>query len=53
MGICRSQIEGNDVDAVILGCTEPPLVLTADGLTVPLIDTTRCHAAAIFSQAHR
>jgi aspartate racemase len=49
--ICRSQIEGNGVDAVILGCTELPLVLTADDLPVPLIDTTRCHAEAIFAQA--
>jgi aspartate racemase len=51
VGICRRQIEANGVDAVILGCTELPLVLTADDLPVPLIDTTRCHAEAIFAQA--
>lgn len=52
-GLCRRQIEGNGVDTVILGCTELPLDLTADDLPVPLIDTTRCHAEAIFEQAQR
>ncbi len=51
VGICRRQIESNMVDAVILGCTEIPLVLTADDLPVPLLDTARCHAEAIFARA--
>jgi aspartate racemase len=49
--ICRRRIDRNDVDAVILGCTEIPLVLTTDDLPVPLIDSARCHAEALFSRA--
>ena len=51
VGLCRRQIEGDGVDAVILGCTVLPLVLAADDYPVPLIDTTRCHTEAIFEQA--
>jgi aspartate racemase len=51
LGICHRQIEGNGVDAIILGCTEIPLVLTAGDLPVPLIDTARCHAEALFTWA--
>ena len=39
------------VDGIILGCTEIPMVLTADDCPVPLVDTARCHAEAIFSAA--
>lgn len=49
--ICRAQIAANDIDAVILGCTEIPLVLKPDDFPVPLIDTARCHAEALFSHA--
>ena len=49
--ICRRQIESHGVEAVILGCTEIPLVLSADDLPVPLIDTARCHAETIFARA--
>lgn len=48
---CHRQIEGNGVDTVILGCTELPLVLTADDLPAPLIDTARCHAEALVARA--
>ncbi len=51
LNICRRHLDGNGVDAVILGCTEIPLVLTADDLPVPLIDTARCHAEALFAHA--
>ena len=49
--ICRHHIEAGGVDAVILACTEIPLVLTAYDLSVPLVDTARCHAEAIFARA--
>ena len=51
LGICRSRLERDDIDAVILGCTEIPLVLQPDDLSIPLIDTARCHAEALFSAA--
>lgn len=49
--LCRRRIEGEDVDAVILGCTEIPLVIKPGDLPVPLIDTARCHAETIFTAA--
>lgn len=49
--ICRRHLNGNGVDAVILGCTEIPLVLTPVDFPVPLIDTARCHAEALFAHA--
>jgi len=51
LNICHRHLDSNGVDAVILGCTEIPLVLTADDLPVPLIDTARCHAEALFAHA--
>ena len=49
--ICSRQIEDNGVETVILGCTELPLVLADDDLPVPLVDTARCHAEALFARA--
>lgn len=49
--ICRRQVEEGEVEAVILGCTEIPMVLTADDCPVPPIDTARCHADALFAHA--
>ena len=49
--ICHRQIEDNGVEAVILGCTEIPMVISADDYPVPLIDTARCHAEALFAHA--
>jgi aspartate racemase len=49
--ICRRHLERGDIDAVILGCTEIPLVLAEGDLPVPLIDTARVHARAIFDAA--
>jgi aspartate racemase len=31
---------------IILGCTEPGILITAEGSPVPLIDTTVVHAQA-------
>lgn len=49
--ICRRRVENDGVDAVILACTEIPLVLKVDDLLVPLIDTAQCHAEALFLTA--
>ena len=46
--ICRRQIVDNSVDAIILGCTEIPLVLSSDDFQMPVVDTAQCHAEAIF-----
>jgi aspartate racemase len=49
--MCRHHIDVDAVDAVILACTEIPLVLAAEDLPVPLVDTARCHAEALFTYA--
>jgi aspartate racemase len=51
LAICQRHIERDGVDAVILGCTEIPLLIKPTDLPVPLIDTTHAHAAAIFAAA--
>ena len=38
-------------EAVILGCTELPLIISPDESPLPLIDTTRIHAAAAVESA--
>jgi aspartate racemase len=42
---------GRSSDALILGCTELPLVLTSDNCSVPLVDTTRLLAHAALTAA--
>jgi aspartate racemase len=49
--ICGRHLREDSVDAIVLGCTEIPLVLRGDDVPVPLIDTARCHAEAIFDLA--
>ncbi|MFC2152772.1 aspartate/glutamate racemase family protein [Bacteroidota bacterium] len=44
-------IHKNDVDAVILGCTELSLLITNRDTNVPLIDTTDVHAEATLNYA--
>ena len=36
----------DQADGVILGCTELPMILSQDDLTLPVFDTTALHAAA-------
>jgi aspartate racemase len=40
-----------DAEAVVLGCTEIGLLLSADDVDVPLVDTARVHAAAAVDYA--
>lgn len=47
---CRKHI-GSGVDAVILGCTEIPMVLKDGDLDVAILNTTMIHAEAIFDLA--
>jgi aspartate racemase len=35
-----------EAECVILGCTEIPLIISQSDLTIPVLDTTRIHAAA-------
>jgi len=51
LDICARHIETDGVDSVILGCTEIPLVISSDDLSVEVLDTTRIHVAAILAAA--
>jgi aspartate racemase len=50
LGIARRLVD-DGADAVILGCTELPLLVEEDDLSVPILDTTRLHANAAFEAA--
>ncbi|MFE8117316.1 aspartate/glutamate racemase family protein [Brenneria goodwinii] len=41
-----TQLERQGAEGIILGCTEIPLLLSADDANVPLFDTTTLHAIA-------
>jgi len=47
--ICRKHIESDHIDSVILGCTELPLVISNDDLSIQVLDTTKIHTAAILA----
>jgi len=38
------------VDAVLLGCTELPLIIKAEDIHVPIISTTEVHIDAIYTK---
>jgi len=46
-----SRLVQEGADAVILGCTELPLLLGQDGFSVPVLDTTTLHADAALEAA--
>lgn len=43
-------IETEHIDAVILGCTELPIMINQKDLSLPVIDTTAVHIAAIVNE---
>jgi aspartate racemase len=49
--ICAKHIESDGIDSVILGCTELPLVISSDDLSIEVLDTTEIHVAAILAAA--
>ena len=51
LDICARHIETDGIDSVILGCTEIPLVISRDDLSVDVLDTTSIHVAAILAAA--
>ncbi len=51
--IARRLIREEEADAVILGCTELPLLVEADDLPVPVLDTAVLHADAALEEALR
>ena len=51
LDICAKHIEEDRIDSVILGCTEIPLVISSEDLSIEVLDTTRIHVAAILEAA--
>jgi aspartate racemase len=47
--ICAKHIEEDGIDSVILGCTELPLVISSDDLSIHVLDTTEIHVGAILA----
>ncbi len=50
-GIVEEMKEEEDIDAVVLGCTELPLYLTENYLNTPVLDTTKLHAKKAFEKS--
>jgi len=48
-----SHLSENGCDAVVMGCTEIPLILSQDDVEVPLLDSTRLLAKAAVAEALR
>ena len=49
--ICARHTDSDGIDSVILGCTELPLVISSDDLSIQVLDTTKIHVAAILAAA--
>ncbi len=47
LAIIEQMVAREGVEAIILGCTELPLVLSQNDTTLPLLNTTELHVAAI------
>jgi len=47
LSIVKKMIDNHFIDALILGCTELPLILTKDEFGIPFLNTTAIHAESI------
>jgi aspartate racemase len=51
LGVVRRLIDRHGIEALILGCTELPLILTKDEFGIPFLNTTAIHVEAIVMHA--
>ena len=51
LGVVERMIRRDGIDAVVLGCTELPLILTKDEFGIPFLNTTAVHVDAIVRTA--
>ena len=51
ISLAEKYIKENDADALLLGCTEMPLMIKEGDVSVPVINTTQIHIQAIFEMA--
>jgi len=49
--ITRTMVDREGIEALVLGCTELPLILSEEAAGIPLLDTTRIHAEAALNFA--
>jgi aspartate racemase len=49
LSIAKKMIDRHFIDALILGCTELPLILNKDEFGIPFLNTTAIHAESIVS----
>lgn len=47
LGIVKKMVDNNSIDSLILGCTELPMILTKDELSIPFLNTTAIHIESI------
>ncbi|MGB7055528.1 MAG: amino acid racemase [bacterium] len=47
LAIIKRMVENYRIEAVILGCTELPLILTSDAFGIPFLNTTKIHAESV------
>lgn len=50
LNIAKKEIDHHKADALVLGCTELPLMIKQDDITTPLINTTQIHIDAIIRE---
>lgn len=50
VAIIEQMVARDGIEAIILGCTELPLILSQDDTPLPLLNTTELHVAAICQQ---
>jgi aspartate racemase len=53
LAIVKKMIERHSIDALILGCTELPLILNKDKFGIPFLNTTAIHAKSIVNYCIR
>jgi len=53
LSIVQRLLDTNDIEGVILGCTELPLILTQDYFEIPFINTTKVHVESIIRYCSR
>jgi len=49
--ITRTMADREGIEALVLGCTELPLILSEEAVGIPILDTTRIHAEAALNLA--
>ena len=47
LAVAKRMLDRHGIEALILGCTELPLILTQDEFGIPFLNTTAIHAEAM------